>query len=121
MPSHGYLESWAKQGVLMLNTVLTVRAHKPNSHKGQGWETFTDAVIKAVSDKKEPVVFVLWGAPSHKKEKLIDTKRHTLVKAAHPSPLSARNGFFGSKPYSTINGALRKAGKNEIDWRLPKL
>jgi uracil-DNA glycosylase len=117
-PKHGFLENWAKQGMLMLNAVLTVRAHTPNSHKDRGWETFTDAVIRAVSAKPDPVVFVLWGAYAQKKEKLIDTARHTVIKTAHPSPLSARNGFFGSKPYSTINAALKKHGKAEIDWQL---
>jgi uracil-DNA glycosylase len=119
-PGHGYLVSWAEQGILMMNAVLTVRAHQPNSHKGQGWETFTDAVIRKVNDKPDPVVFVLWGGYAQKKEKLIDGKRHTILKSAHPSPLSARSGFFGSKPYSKINAALRAAGKREIDWRLPQ-
>jgi uracil-DNA glycosylase len=117
-PKHGFLESWAKQGMLMLNAVLTVRAHTPNSHKDRGWETFTDAVIRAVSAKPDPVVFVLWGAYAQKKEKLVDATRHTVIKTAHPSPLSARNGFFGSKPYSTINEALKKNGKPEINWSL---
>lgn len=117
-PKHGFLESWAKQGMLMLNAVLTVRAHTPNSHKDRGWETFTDAVIRAVSAKPDPVVFVLWGTYAQKKEKLVDATRHTVIKTAHPSPLSARNGFFGSKPYSTINEALKKNGKPEINWQL---
>lgn len=116
-PKHGYLERWARQGILMLNAVLTVRESQPNSHKNQGWERFTDAVIRAVSAKSDPVVFVLWGAYAQKKAALID-RRHTIIQAAHPSPLSARNGFFGSKPYSTINAALRASGKPEIDWRL---
>ena len=116
-PKHGYLERWARQGMLMLNAVLTVRESQPNSHKNQGWERFTDAVIRAVSAKTDPVVFVLWGAYAQKKAALID-KRHTIIQSAHPSPLSARNGFFGSKPYSAINTALRAAGKPEIDWRL---
>ena len=119
IPKHGCLVAWAQQGVLLLNTVLTVRAHQPNSHKGQGWETFTDAVIKKVNEKSDPVVFVLWGGHAQKKEKLIDGRRHTILKCAHPSPLSARSGFFGSKPYSRINDALRAAGRREIDWRLP--
>ncbi|EYF06981.1 uracil-DNA glycosylase [Chondromyces apiculatus] len=119
IPRHGCLTSWAEQGVLLLNTVLTVRAHQPNSHKGQGWETFTDAVIKRVSEKTTPVVFVLWGGHAQKKEKLIDAKRHVILKSAHPSPLSARAGFFGSKPFSKINEALRGAGHREIDWTLP--
>ncbi|HLV97078.1 MAG TPA: uracil-DNA glycosylase [Ktedonobacterales bacterium] len=121
IPNNGYLVPWAKQGILMLNTVLTVRAHQPNSHKGQGWEIFTDEIIRKVNAKTEPVVFVLWGAPAQKKMALIDTTRHTIVKSAHPSPLSARNGFFGSKPFSQINAALRAAGKPEIEWQLPDL
>lgn len=118
IPNHGYLVSWAKQGILMLNAVLTVRAHTPNSHKNQGWETFTDAVISKVNQKVDPVVFVLWGGYAQKKLKLIDTKRHTVIKSAHPSPLSARNGFFGSKPFSAINSALLSHGKPEIDWQI---
>ncbi|MBC8136990.1 MAG: uracil-DNA glycosylase [Fibrella sp.] len=115
---NGYLVPWAEQGVLLLNTVLTVRAHEPASHKGQGWETFTDAVIRAVSEKAEPVVFVLWGAHAQKKRALIDETRHTIIASAHPSPLSAKAGFFGSKPYSKINSALEVAGKTAIDWQL---
>ena len=99
IPNHGYLTSWAKQGVLMLNSVLTVRAHEANSHKNKGWEKFTDVVITKVNQKPSPVVFVLWGGYAKKKLKLIDTERHTVIQAAHPSPLSARNGFFGSKPF----------------------
>lgn len=114
----GYLAKWAAQGMLMLNAVLTVRAGQPNSHKGQGWETFTDAAIQAVNEKTEPVVFVLWGAYAQKKLKLIDTNRHTIIQSAHPSPLSAANGFFRSKPFSKINAALRKNGFAEIDWDL---
>jgi uracil-DNA glycosylase len=121
VPNNGYLAPWAEQGILMLNAVLTVRAHTPNSHKGKGWETFTDAVIRAVNAKDEPVVFVLWGGYARKKESLIDEGRHTIIQSAHPSPLSARNGFFGSKPFSKINAALREAGKREIDWQIPDL
>jgi uracil-DNA glycosylase len=121
LPNNGYLVPWAKQGVLLLNTVLTVRAHAPNSHQGKGWEKFTDAVIAQVGSREEPVVFVLWGANAQKKTKLIDTDRHVIVQSAHPSPLSAKNGFFGSKPFSKINAALRAAGKPEIDWQLPDL
>lgn len=119
MPNNGYLVPWAQQGVLMLNAVLTVRAHQANSHKGHGWETFTDAIIRIVNAREEPVVFVLWGAYAQKKASLIDTTRHTIVQSAHPSPLSARNGFFGSRPFSHINAALRQAGQPEIDWQLP--
>jgi uracil-DNA glycosylase len=121
IPDNGYLTPWAEQGVLLLNTVLTVRAHAPNSHKGQGWEEFTDAVISQVGAKDDPVVFVLWGANAQKKTKLIDTDQHTIVQSAHPSPLSAKNGFFGSKPFSKINAALRASGKREIDWQLPNI
>jgi len=118
VPKTGYLMPWAKQGVLLLNAVLTVRRSEPNSHKGKGWEKFTDAVIKAVSDKEEAVVFVLWGAYAQKKEKLIDTGKHTVVKSAHPSPLSAHVGFFGSQPFTQINEALEKSGRGAIDWKL---
>jgi uracil-DNA glycosylase len=121
IPNNGYLVPWAEQGVLLLNTVLTVRAHQANSHRGKGWETFTDKVISVVNDKKDPVVFVLWGTPARKKAALIDTSRHRIVQSAHPSPLSAANGFFGSRPFSAINAALRTAGKPEINWQLPDL
>lgn len=117
-PAHGYLGKWAEQGVMMLNAVLTVRAHKPNSHKNQGWEQFTDAVIRTLSAERDHVVFVLWGKYAQKKAKLIDKRKHTVLKGIHPSPLSARNGFFGSKPFSSINRALRKANQSQIDWRL---
>ncbi|MEI6045278.1 MAG: uracil-DNA glycosylase [Chloroflexota bacterium] len=121
IPNNGYLVAWAEQGLLMLNAVLTVQAHKPNSHKNQGWETFTDAIIREVSAKESPVVFVLWGGYAQKKLNLIDTTRHSVIQSAHPSPLSARNGFFGSKPFSKINQALQAAGKPQINWQLPDL
>ena len=121
IPNNGYLVSWAKQGILMLNAVLTVRAHTPNSHKNKGWETFTDVVISKVNQKEDPVIFVLWGGYAQKKLNLIDTTRHTVIQSAHPSPLSARNGFFGSKPFSTINKALQSFGKPEIDWQIPDI
>lgn len=117
-PRHGCLTRWAEQGVLLLNAVLTVRAHEPNSHKDKGWETFTDAIIRKISARPERAVFVLWGGYAGKKEKLIDPARHTIIKSAHPSPLSASNGFFTSRPFSRINAALRGAGKAEIDWRV---
>lgn len=120
-PNNGYLVPWAEQGILLLNAVLTVRAHQPNSHKDKGWETFTDAVIRKVNEKPDPVVFVLWGGYARKKVPLIDTSRHTIVQSAHPSPLSARSGFFGSKPFSKINAALERAGKPPINWQLPNL
>jgi len=119
-PNNGCLLPWAKQGVLMLNTILTLRAGEPLSHKGRGWETFTDEIIRKVSDKTDPVVFVLWGRQAQEKIRLIDTARHAVVQSAHPSPLSAR-AFLGTKPYSTINAALRKAGRPEIDWRIPTI
>ncbi len=121
IPNNGYLVPWAQQGILMLNAVLTVRAHTPNSHKNRGWEVFTDAIIRRVNAKETPVVFVLWGAYAQKKIGLIDTTRHIIVQSVHPSPLSARNGFFGSKPFSKINQALKEAGKPEVDWQLPNL
>ncbi len=121
IPNNGYLVPWAQQGMLLLNAVLTVRAHTPNSHKNQGWEKFTDAVISAVNEKRDPVIFVLWGGYAQKKGNLIDTTRHVIVQSAHPSPLSARNGFFGSRPFSTINQALQAAGKPAIDWQIPDL
>ena len=119
VPGHGHLEPWARQGMLMINAVLTVRAHTPNSHKARGWETFTDAVIRKVNEKADPVVFVLWGGYAKKKARLIDPKRHTVLEGTHPSPLSAHNGFFGSKPFSAINAALQQHGQPPIDWRLP--
>ncbi len=121
IPNNGCLTSWAEQGVLLLNAVLTVRAHQANSHQGKGWENFTDAIIRAVNDKPDRVVFVLWGAYARKKVPLIDTQRHIIIQSAHPSPLSASNGFFGSRPFSKINAALRAAGKPEIDWQIPDL
>jgi uracil-DNA glycosylase len=118
-PKHGCLTSWARQGVLLLNTTLTVRAHEAASHQKKGWETFTDEVIRAVSSKPEPVVFILWGASARKKRALIDVERHTIIESAHPSPLSAHNGFFGSKPFSKTNEALVANGLSPIDWQLP--
>lgn len=120
IPDHGCLESWARQGVLLLNTVLTVRAHQAHSHRGKGWEVFTDAVIRKVSEKTTPVVFVLWGGPAQKKARLIDLNRHALVQAAHPSPLSARRGFFGSRPFSAINRKLSERRQKIIDWRIAR-
>lgn len=115
-PSSGSLTGWADQGVLLLNTVLTVRAGEANSHKGQGWERFTDAVISAVSAKPTRVVFVLWGGPAQKKLPLIDTTIHSVVSSAHPSPLSAYQGFLGSRPFSAVNAALEAAGEPPVDW-----
>ena len=117
-PSHGCLTPWATQGVLLLNTVLTVRAHEANSHRGRGWEIFTDAVIAALSNRPDPMIFVLWGKAARAKKKLIDA-RHVVLEAAHPSPLSAHNGFLRSKPFSRINETLRLWGQHAIDWRIP--
>lgn len=115
VPGHGSLVSWAEQGVLLLNAVLTVRQGEPNSHKGKGWETFTDAVIRALAARQEPVVFVLWGGYAAKKESLIGAP-HYVHKSAHPSPLSARRGFFGSKPFTTINRELERMGQKPVEW-----
>jgi len=117
IPNNGYLVPWAEQGVLLLNAVLTVRAHEPASHANKGWETFTDAIIKAASARDDPMVFVLWGGYAQKKEKLIDGSKHAILKAAHPSPLSAKK-FLGSRPFSAINDALQKMGKGPIDWQI---
>ncbi len=121
IPNNGYLVHWAEQGMLMLNAVLTVRAHQPNSHKSKGWESFTDAVIRAVNAKGSPVIFVLWGGYAQKKIKLINTERHIVIQSAHPSPLSAHNGFFGSRPFSQINAALEANGQAPIDWHIPNV
>ncbi len=118
-PGHGNLESWARQGVLLLNTTLTVRAGQAASHQGKGWETFTDQVLRAVNDLPHPVVFLLWGAAARRKKSLLDLSRHTVIESAHPSPLSAHNGFFGSRPFSRTNAALTAAGLEPIDWQLP--
>ncbi len=121
VPRHGFLQHWAEQGILMLNAVLTVRAHQANSHKDRGWEQFTDEVIRKVNAKKEPVIFVLWGGYAGKKAYLIDSPKHIIIQSAHPSPLSARNGFFGSKPFSKINEKLKALSGTEIDWNLPQV
>jgi uracil-DNA glycosylase len=118
-PTHGYLVSWAKQGVLLLNACLTVRAEKPNSHAGKGWEKFTDAALRAVLARKRRCVLLLWGAYAQKKLPAIDHSQHVVIKSAHPSPLSAASGFFGSKPFSKVNVALKEMGEKPIDWRLP--
>lgn len=120
IPKHGCLVPWAEQGVLLLNAVLTVRANQANSHQGKGWEKFTDRVIQAVNQKETPVVFLLWGAYAQRKAELIDARRHTVLKAPHPSPLSASRGFFGSRHFSQANAALVAAGLPPIDWQLPE-
>ena len=117
-PEHNSLKKWAKQGVLLLNAVLTVEEHKPTSHKDKGWEQFTDDVIKIINKKEEPVVFILWGAYARAKKSLITNPKHYVIESAHPSPFSARNGFFGSKPFSKTNDFLRKNNIKEIDWRV---
>ncbi len=118
-PNHGDLTTWAKQGVLMLNTCLTVRAHEPGSHQKQGWEKLTDFVISEISAKKSGVVFLLWGKYAQQKESLIDTAKHYILKASHPSPLSAYAGFFGCKHFSKTNQILENAGSTPINWQIP--
>lgn len=117
-PPHGSLVQWAERGVLLLNAVLTVRAGQPNSHRGKGWESFTDAIIRRVAEKRNRVVFALWGSHAQKKIPLVDGDRHAIVTAAHPSPLSASKGFLGSRPFSRINQALVEVGQDPIDWRI---
>ena len=121
IPSNGYLIPWADQGVLLLNTALTVRAHEANSHKGKGWEIFTDEIIKLLNERIDPVIFVLWGANARKKKEYIDESKHYVLEAPHPSPLSARRGFFGCKHFSKINEILIGLGKTTINWQIPNL
>lgn len=118
--NHGYLVPWAEQGVLLLNTVLTVRQGQAYSHQGKGWEQLTDKVIEKLNERQDPVVFILWGKPAQKKISMIDTSKHVIIKSVHPSPLSAHRGFFGSKPFSQANNALVALGKTPIDWQLPQ-
>lgn len=118
IPNNGYLTKWAKQGVLMLNTVLTVRAHQPNSHQGIGWEQFTDAAIAALNKEDRPIVFLLWGAPAQKKAAMLNNPKHLVLKAPHPSPLSAYRGFFGCRHFSQTNDFLVKNGIEQIDWQI---
>lgn len=118
IPNHGNLTKWAEQGILLLNTVLTVRQGEAHSHKGRGWEQFTDTVIQKLSERQKPVVFVLWGKPAQQKRALIDSSRHVIIETTHPSPLSAYRGFFGSKPYSKINENLQRLGHDPIDFCL---
>lgn len=117
-PEHNSLKPWAKQGVLLLNAVLTVEEHKPTSHKNQGWEEFTDQVIKILNNRDTPTVFILWGAYARSKKTFITNPKHLVIESAHPSPFSARNGFFGSKPFSRTNEFLKKNNIKEIDWRI---
>jgi uracil-DNA glycosylase len=116
---HGFLEHWAKQGVLLLNSVLTVEMGRAASHQGRGWERFTDAVIRAVNEQEKPVVFILWGSYAQKKVAFVDRDRHLVLRSAHPSPLSAHNGFLGSRPFSKANAFLEQHGRQPIDWQLP--
>lgn len=118
IPNHGYLEKWARQGVLMLNTVLTVRAHQAGSHQGKGWEQFTDAVIEAVNAQDRPIVFILWGRPAQMKKRMLTNPKHLILEAPHPSPLSAFRGFFGSRPFSKTNAFLETNGAEPIDWQI---
>ncbi len=118
IPTNGYLKKWADQGVLLLNTVLTVRAHEANSHKGKGWEVFTDEIIRLINQQERPLVIFLWGMPAQSKKSLLDNKKHLVLTAPHPSPLSAYRGFFGSKPFSQANTFLRDNAISEIDWDL---
>ncbi len=121
IPNNGYLKKWADQGVLMLNTVLTVRAHQANSHKGKGWEKFTDAVIQAVNAQDRPIVYLLWGKPAQSKIPMLTNPKHLVLKAAHPSPLSASKGFFGCKHFSMANEFLEKNGVAPIDWQIENI
>ncbi|PYI55105.1 uracil-DNA glycosylase [Paenibacillus flagellatus] len=121
IPNNGHLIKWAEQGVLLLNTVLTVRAHAANSHRGKGWESFTDRVIALLNEREKPVVFILWGSPAQQKMQHIDATRHCIIRSPHPSPLSAHRGFFGSRPFSKANRFLRERGLGEIDWQIPDL
>ena len=121
IPNNGYLKKWADQGVLMLNTVLTVRAHEPNSHQGRGWENFTDAIIQAVNQNDEPVVYMLWGRPAQSKIPMLTNPKHLILKAPHPSPLSAYRGFFGCRHFSRCNEFLSQNGLKPIDWQIENL
>lgn len=121
IPDNGYLKKWADQGVLMLNTVLTVRAHQANSHKGRGWENFTDAIIRAVNEQDRPIVYMLWGKPAQMKKSMLNNPRHLILEAPHPSPLSAYRGFFGCKHFSQANDFLQKNGLKPIDWQIENI
>ncbi|HEV7722708.1 MAG TPA: uracil-DNA glycosylase [Iamia sp.] len=118
-PDHGNLDAWARQGVLLLNATLTVRARQAASHQGRGWETFADAVIRAVDAKPERVVFILWGSSARRKKVLVDRSKHVVIESPHPSPLSAHRGFLGSRPFSRANAALVAAGRTPVDWSIP--
>ena len=121
IPNNGYLVKWAKQGVLLLNTVLTVRAHQANSHRGKGWEEFTDAAITALDRQDRPIVFILWGRPAQSKKRMLHNAKHLILEAPHPSPLSAYSGFFGSRPFSQANRFLEEHGETPIDWQIENI
>lgn len=121
IPNNGYLLKWAEQGVLMLNTVLTVRAHMANSHHGKGWEEFTDAAIRALNEQDRPIVFILWGRPAQMKKNMLNNPKHLILEAPHPSPLSAYRGFFGSRPFSKTNAFLAENGLEPIDWQIENI
>ena len=121
IPNNGCLKPWTQQGVLLLNTVLTVRAHQANSHRNMGWEKFTDRIIEILNEREKPIAFVLWGAPARKKKKMITNPKHFIVESAHPSPLSAFNGFFSSRPFSKVNAFLENVGEKPINWQIPNL
>ena len=121
IPNNGCLKPWADQGVLLLNAVLTVRAHAANSHRGHGWETFTDKIIRLLNDHERPLAFILWGNPARRKKIMITNPRHLIIESAHPSPLSASGGFFGSRPFSRVNNFLASIGESPIDWQIPNL
>ena len=121
IPNNGYLKKWADQGVLLLNTVLTVRKGQAHSHRGKGWETFTDKIITLINEREKPAVFLLWGRPAQEKLQLIDTHKHRIIQSPHPSPFSASKGFFGSRPFSRTNSYLQEMGEAPIDWQIPNL
>ncbi|WP_286034785.1 uracil-DNA glycosylase [Megamonas hypermegale] len=121
VPNNGCLKPWTEQGVLLLNTVLTVRAHQANSHRNMGWEHFTDKIIELLNEREKPIAFILWGAPARRKKKMITNPKHFIVESAHPSPLSAYNGFFGSRPFSKVNKFLESVGEKPIDWQIPNI
>lgn len=121
IPNNGYLKKWSDQGVMLLNTVLTVRAGQANSHRNIGWEQFTDKVISLLNDREDPIVFILWGRPAESKQNIINNLRHNIIKSVHPSPLSANRGFFGSKPFSKANQFLVSIGKEPIDWQIENI
>ena len=121
VPNNGCLEPWARQGVLLLNTVLTVQAHRANSHRDKGWEIFTDKIISLLNQREKPVAFILWGSPARRKKAMITNPQHFIVESPHPSPLSAYRGFFGSRPFSKVNKFLESVGEEPINWQLPNI